>query len=65
MDRRSDGAGRGESLRIDRLKSHVNLNNLTFVFSLVFFAWLVRYFYTGLGGAVELAARLIPVALVL
>jgi TRAP transporter 4TM/12TM fusion protein len=52
-------------LPIDRLKRHVTLRNLTFAFSLVFFAWLVRYFYTGLGGPVELAARLIPVALIL
>jgi TRAP transporter 4TM/12TM fusion protein len=52
-------------LRIDRLRGHVNLRNLTFFFSLVFFVWLVRYFYTGLGGPVELAARLIPVALIL
>jgi TRAP transporter 4TM/12TM fusion protein len=52
-------------LRIDRLWSHVNLKNLTFVVSLVFFVWLVRYFYTGLGGPVELAARLIPIALIL
>jgi TRAP transporter 4TM/12TM fusion protein len=52
-------------LRIDRLKSHVSLRNLTFAFSLVFFVWLVRYFYTGLGGPVELAARLIPIALIL
>jgi TRAP transporter 4TM/12TM fusion protein len=52
-------------LRIEGLRAHVNLKNLTFVFSLVFFVWLVRYFYTGLGGPVELAARLIPVALIL
>jgi TRAP transporter 4TM/12TM fusion protein len=52
-------------LLIDRLKSHATLRNLTFAFSLVFFVWLVRYFYTGLGGPVELAARLIPFALIL
>jgi TRAP transporter 4TM/12TM fusion protein len=52
-------------LRIERLKHYVNLGNLTFAVSLAFFAWLVRYFYTGLGGPVELAARLIPVALIL
>jgi TRAP transporter 4TM/12TM fusion protein len=52
-------------LRIDRLREHVNLRNLTFAFALVFFVWLVRYFYTGLGGPVELAARLIPIALIL
>jgi TRAP transporter 4TM/12TM fusion protein len=52
-------------LHIERLRSYLNLRNLTFVFSLVFFVWLVRYFYTGLGGPVELAARLIPFALIL
>jgi len=50
---------------IDRLKSHANLGNLIFGVSLVFFVWLVWYFYTGLGGSLQLAARLIPVALVL
>ena len=50
---------------IGRLRRHVNLRNLTFAFSLVFVAWLVRYFFTGLGGPVELAARLIPFALIL
>jgi TRAP transporter 4TM/12TM fusion protein len=52
-------------LRIDRLRRHVNLRNLTFALSLAFFVSLVRYFYTGLGGPVELAARLIPIALIL
>jgi TRAP transporter 4TM/12TM fusion protein len=52
-------------LRIERLRNHVSLGNLTFAFALVFFVWLVRYFYTGLGGPVELAARLIPFALIL
>ncbi len=50
---------------IDRIRSHVNIGNLIFAVSLVFFVWLVWYFYTGFGGALELAARLIPFALVL
>ena len=50
---------------IARLKSHVNIGNLIFAVSLVFVVWLVWYFYTGLGGSLQLAARLIPVALVL
>jgi TRAP transporter 4TM/12TM fusion protein len=49
----------------DWLKSHANLRNLTFAVSLVFFVWLVWYFYTGLGGGLLLAVRLIPVALIL
>jgi len=50
---------------IDRIRTHVNIRNLIFAVSLVFFVWLVWYFYTGAGGALELAARLIPFALVL
>jgi TRAP transporter 4TM/12TM fusion protein len=50
---------------IARLKSHANIGNLIFAVSLVFVAWLVWYFYTGLGGSLQLAARLIPVALAL
>ena len=49
----------------DRLKSCANLSNITFGVSLVFFVWLIWYFYTGLGGPVQLAARLIPFALAL
>jgi TRAP transporter 4TM/12TM fusion protein len=50
---------------IDRIIRYVNIRNLIFVISLVFFVWLVWYFYTGAGGALELATRLIPFALVL
>ena len=50
---------------IARLKSHANIGNLIFAVSLFFVAWLVWYFYTGLGGSLQLATRLIPVALVL
>jgi TRAP transporter 4TM/12TM fusion protein len=50
---------------LERLRGHFTLRNLTLAVSLVFVVWLVRYFYTGLGGPVELAARLIPFALVL
>ena len=49
----------------DALKRHVNLGNLTFVFSLVMFAWVVWYCYTGFGGAQELVSRLLPIALIL
>jgi TRAP transporter 4TM/12TM fusion protein len=50
---------------IDRIRSHVNIGNLTFALSFVFSVWLIYYFYTGLGGALLLAVRLIPVALAL
>jgi TRAP transporter 4TM/12TM fusion protein len=48
----------------ERLRRAVTLRNLTFAFSLVLFGWLVWYFYTGLGGPLELAARLLPIALI-
>ena len=49
----------------DRLKNHVNLNNLTFVFALILFVWVIWYCFTGSGGAQELVSRLLPIALVL
>ena len=49
----------------DRLKNHVNLNNLTFLFALVLFVWVIWYCFTGSGGAQELVSRLLPIALVL
>jgi TRAP transporter 4TM/12TM fusion protein len=49
----------------DRLKSHVNLNNLTFLFALVLFVWVIWYCFTGSGGAQELVSRLLPIALIL
>jgi TRAP transporter 4TM/12TM fusion protein len=52
-------------MQINRIRSHVNIGNLIFVVSFVFSVWLIYYFYTGLGGALLLAARLIPVALAL
>ena len=50
---------------IERLKREANLRNLTLVVSLVLFLWLIWYFYTGLGGPLELAARLLSIALIL
>jgi TRAP transporter 4TM/12TM fusion protein len=49
----------------DWLKSQFNLRNLTLIFSSIQFAWLVWYFYTGLGGPLELVARLLSIALIL
>ena len=49
----------------DALKRHVNLRNLTFVFSLILFVWVVWYCFTGSGGPQELVARLLPIALIL
>jgi TRAP transporter 4TM/12TM fusion protein len=44
---------------------HVTLNNLIFLLSTVMFVWLCWYFYTGFGGPSELAAALVPMALML
>jgi TRAP transporter 4TM/12TM fusion protein len=49
----------------DQLKSENKLKNLIFVLSLVMFGWLLWYFYTGAGGPRELAAMLLPVAILL
>jgi TRAP transporter 4TM/12TM fusion protein len=49
----------------DQLMGLVNLKNVTFALSVVMFVWLVRYFYTGYGGPIELAAYLVPIALAL
>ena len=40
-----------------------NAGNLAFAFSLVLFLHLLHYFFTGLGGPIKLATRLVPVAL--
>ena len=50
---------------IDRLRAQLSVRNLTFVLSTVQLVWLVWFFYTGLGGALELVVHLIPVALAL
>ena len=49
----------------EALKKYATLNNLTFVLAAVQCAWLVWFFYTGLGGALELVARVMSIALAL
>jgi TRAP transporter 4TM/12TM fusion protein len=49
----------------ERIKSYINLNNLIFAISIFFFGWLCWYFKTGIGGASELVANLVPVALII
>jgi len=49
----------------EQRKRLVSLGNLIFVVSLIQFAWLVWYFYTGSGGPQELAARVMSIALIL
>src|ERR671931_194252 len=47
------------------VKKYATLANLTFVFALIQFVWLVWFFYTGLGGAQELVAHVMSIALLL
>ena len=49
----------------EALKKYATLKNLTFVFALIQFVWLVWFFYTGLGGAQELVAHVMSIALIL
>ena len=44
---------------------YATLENLTFVVALVQTVWLIWFFYTGLGGAQELVARVMSIALTL
>ena len=52
-------------MQSDRIARHINLKNLIFLVSIVMFVWLSWYFYTGFGGPSELAASLVPIALML
>ena len=47
------------------LKHYATLRNVTLVFALVQTVWLVWFFYTGLGGAQELVAHVMSIALTL
>jgi len=49
----------------NRSKRYINLKNLIFLLSIIMFAWLAWYFYTGYGGGMELVANLVPIALML
>lgn len=46
------------------LQNYATLKNLTFAFALIQFVWLVWFFYTGLGGAQELVARVLSITLI-
>ncbi|RJR42117.1 MAG: TRAP transporter permease [Desulfobacteraceae bacterium] len=54
----------GQIMPGSRLMRHINLQNVIFFVSIFMFAWLIWYFYTGIGGPMELAANLLPVALI-
>jgi TRAP-type uncharacterized transport system fused permease subunit len=55
----------GKAMTHAALKKYATLKNLTFVFALIQVVWLVWFFYTGLGGAQELVARVMSIALIL
>src|SRR3989338_6981009 len=48
-----------------KLMALLNLKDLTFLVSVLFFGWLIYYFYTGLGGPRGLAVHLVPIALII
>jgi TRAP transporter 4TM/12TM fusion protein len=47
------------------LSKYATLRNLTFALASVQFVWLVWFFYTGLGGGLELVSRVMSIALAL
>jgi TRAP transporter 4TM/12TM fusion protein len=49
----------------DRLKAFLILRNVILVIAIVQLAWLIWYYYTGLGGELQLVANLLPIALTL
>ncbi len=49
----------------DWIKSKLTLRNLSFIVSIYFFVTLVRYFLTGAGGPLELAVRMVPIAVII
>lgn len=49
----------------DRLKTILTLRNLSFIISIFFFVYLVHYFLTGAGGPLELATRMVPLAVII
>jgi len=49
----------------DRIKHYATLDNLILALSTVMFVWMCWFFYTGLGGAMELVAKLVPIALMI
>jgi TRAP transporter 4TM/12TM fusion protein len=49
----------------DRLRTIFSIGSAIFALSAIQFVWLVWFFYTGLGGALELVARVMSIALAL
>jgi TRAP transporter 4TM/12TM fusion protein len=55
----------GTAMMSAGVRRHLSLDNVILFFSTLLLSWLLYYFYTGAGGPQELAARLIPVAIIL
>ncbi len=52
-------------MTLEAIKKHATLKNLTFAVAVVQTAWLIWFFYTGLGGAQELVAYVMSITLIL
>src|SRR6185503_2332004 len=63
--KRRGGRPEGTSMAGEALGKYATLKNLAFVLATIQFVWLVWFFYTGLGGAQELVARVMSIALML
>lgn len=50
---------------MDRLKAVLTVRNLSFVISVFFFVHLLEYFLTGKGGPLQLATRMVPIAIII
>ncbi|HEX5998206.1 MAG TPA: TRAP transporter fused permease subunit [Hyphomicrobiaceae bacterium] len=48
---------------VDRLKPLFSLSNTIFVLGTIQLAWLIWYYYTGLGGDLQLVTNVMPIAL--
>jgi TRAP transporter 4TM/12TM fusion protein len=55
----------GDIMSLEALEKHATLKNLTFAFAVIQTAWLIWFFYTGLGGAQELVAYVMSITLIL
>ncbi len=50
---------------MDRIKALITLRNLSFIVSSFFFFYLLHYFITGAGGPLQLATRMVPIAIII
>ncbi len=50
---------------MNRIKELVTIRNLSFIISIFFFVHLVNYFLFGRGGPLQLATRMVPVAIII